>query len=172
MLDCCAVGKNQKSKRCKANLRAKKNKYRILKIAPFLLENIRTGQFFHYIHENKKRNSIWYKGKIKEIDEQAFNNFMFSRILEKTQHEQNNLFEKYNITIPDEINWKFIAFDEFPSAKIQNLTTIPYIQVLYGKKPDFKTKMISINDLDSFPKDAIAWRYQTPYTELYDLLWK
>lgn len=138
----------------------------------FLWKNEKENKVYHYIHDDDGTFNLFYKGKTKCLDSKTFKLFMYKRISEYSQRVRKKYSKNFGVDFEDEMNWHFIELDGLPNnVDRPKGIVLDYVQVLYGKHPNWKTKMVPIDQVDKFPKGAVAWRYQTPFTELFDFLW-
>ena len=138
----------------------------------FLWENTKENKVFHYIPEADGVVPLFYKGKTKCLSSRAFQSLMYRSVLEYTQREHKKYAKAFNVDFENELSWHFIELEGLPrDVNLPKCIIMPYIQVLYGKHPDWKTKMVPIDQMSKLPKSSVAWRYQTPYTELFNYMW-
>lgn len=131
---------------------------------------------YHFVHTTKSNFSLLYKGKIKKCSKDTFETFMYTKIHHYIYEKEYNILNKYNINIKQRFDWKLVNFDEdVPSYRngLPFTKSHPYIEVICGKKPNYKTVFIKLYPKKDvvLPKDAKMWRYQTIFNETFNILW-
>ena len=145
-------------------------------IPHFVWLDIKSNSVHHFIKSTKNHNYFWFKGEEKVVSKDVFDRFILNKIERHTDHIKDNLLKQYNVESTfNKFKWHDPLFGELPSYEdgLPYTNRIPYIEVIYGSKPDYNVCFMKIEkDKEiNLPENTVFWRYQSIYNDTFNGLW-